>query len=317
MHRILALVLVFVCAASSIAAPASQPTTAKSYTRQENIVYGRSYGAALTFDLFRPTGKANGAAAVFVVSGGWVSAHELLGTPFFDGFLEPLTSRGYTVFAVCHACQPKFQIPEIIDNLNRSVRFIRFHASDYGIDPNRIGITGGSAGGHLSLMQGIAPKMPSGKETDPIDRVSSKVQAVGCFFPPTDFLNYGKPGEDALGRGVLSGFKAPFMFRELDKNTKGFKLITDEERFKEIGRQISPINHVTADDPPTLILHGDADKLVPIQQAEILVAKLKEAGVTADLIVRPGAGHGWKNLIQDLDLFADWFDKHLKKAGKG
>src|SRR3954463_13783123 len=100
--------------------PASQPTSAPAFTRQEDIVYGRSYGAALTFDLFRPTGKPNGAGVVFVISGGWVSSHELLGSPFFRGFIDPLVERGYTIFAVCHACQPKFQIPEIIDNLNRS-----------------------------------------------------------------------------------------------------------------------------------------------------------------------------------------------------
>ena len=101
------------------------------------------------------------------------------------------------------------------------------------------------------------------------------MQAVACFFPPTDFLNYGQPGENAIGRGVLKKFRAPFDFEEFDQETKHFVPITDEARILEIGREISPVTHVTPDDPPTLIIHGDADKLVPIQQAEIIVEKLR------------------------------------------
>jgi acetyl esterase/lipase len=196
--------------------------------------------------------------------------------------------------------------------MNRAVRYIRFHADDYHIDPNRIGIIGGSAGGHLSLMQGTAGDLGKSDAVDPIDRASSRVQAVACFYPPTDFLNYGKPGEIALGRGVLVNFRAPFDFHELDAKTRAFVPITDEARILEIGRQISPIYHVTSDDAPALIIHGDADKLVPIQQAESIVAKLKEAGVPAELVVRPGAGHGWKDQAKDVPLMVDWFDRHLK-----
>ena len=162
-------------------------------------------------------------------------------------------------------------------------------------------------------MQGTAGDAGNPTSKDPVEKESSRVQAVACFFPPTDFLNYGKPGEDALGRGILSGFKAPFDFHEKDEKTNTFERITDESKRREIGRQISPITHVSDDDPPTLIIHGDADKLVPIQQAEIIVAKLKEAGVDAKLVVKPDAGHGWANITEDLTLFADWFDEHLKK----
>src|SRR5262249_61300467 len=123
---------------------------------------------------------------------------------------------------------------------------------------------------------------------------------------PTDFLNYGEPGKEALGRGTLKDFRAPFDFQEFDPKLRAFVLITDEEKRREIGRKISPINHVSSDDPPTLIIHGDADKLVPIQQAEIIIAKLKEVGVPAELVVRKGAGHGWKNIRDDLPVLAGW-----------
>ena len=234
-------------------------------TRTEDVVYGRKSGVALTMDVFTPEKDANGLGVILVVSGGWFSAHEAIYLPF----VEPLVGRGYTVFAVVHGSQPKFTIPEILQDMHRAVRYIRHHAKEYKIDPDRIGIYGGSAGGHLSLMQGTAGDAGNPNAKDPVEQESSRVQAVACFFPPTDFLNYGKPGEDALGRGILSGFKAPFDFHEQDEKTKTFERITDEAKRREIGRQISPITHVSDDDPPTLIIHGDADKLVPIQQAEI------------------------------------------------
>src|SRR5262249_20570919 len=112
---------------------------------------------------------------------------------------------------------PKFTIPEILEDMHRAVRFIRHHAKDYAVDPERLGIFGASAGGHLSLMQGTAGKPAADdkdpKSKDPINRLPSRVQAVACFFPPTDFLNYGEKGREALGRGTLKGFKAPFDFQ--------------------------------------------------------------------------------------------------------
>jgi acetyl esterase/lipase len=280
-----------------------------AYTRQEDVIYGRKHGVALTMDVFTPKKNANGAGIIFCVSGGFLSSHEAINPNFYKEFQD----RGYTVFAVVHGSQPKYTIPEIITDMHRAVRFIRAHAKDYGIDPDRLGITGASAGGHLSCMQGVGGKDGDPKAKDPVERASSKVQAVACFFPPTDFLNYGRPGEEALGAGVLKGFKAPFDFMEFDKGTNAFVLITDKEKRREIGKQISPVYHASKQSAPTLIIHGDADQLVPIQQAEILIAKLKEEGVPAELVVKKGASHGWPGLDKDLKTIADWFDKYLKK----
>jgi acetyl esterase/lipase len=296
-----------------MAAGLAAPEKSAEATRKEDVVYGRKYGTALTFDVFTPREKANGAGIIWVVSGGWFSGHDAISlVP-----ISELLNRGYTIFAVVHGSQPRYTIPEILSDMNRAVRFIRYHAADYHIDPDRIGITGGSAGGHLSLMQGTAGDKGNPAAKDPVDRTSSRVQAVACFFPPTDFLNYGKPGENALGRGILKGFKPPFDFHEQDPNTKVFRPITDEARILEIGRKISPVNHASADDPPTLIIHGDADALVPIQQAELIVDKLKKDGVEAKLVVKKGGGHGWPDLLKDMTIIADWFDQHLggKKSG--
>jgi acetyl esterase/lipase len=293
------------------------PTTGRAadelpFTRKVDVVYGRKFGTALTMDIFTPKKDANGFGLIWVVSGGWFSAHEAINPE--PPLVKPLLDRGYTVFAVVHGSQPKFTIPEVLNDMNRAIRFVRHNAKDYGVDPDRLGIFGGSAGGHLSLMQGTAGDLGNSDSKDPVDRTSSRVQAVACFFPPTDFLNYGKPGENAIGRGTLAGFKAPFDFHELDKTTGRFERITDEAKITKIGEQISPINHVSSDDPPTLILHGDADKLVPIQQAEAIVEKLKKANVEAKLVPKPGAGHGWPDMAKDVTLFADWYDEHLKTS---
>jgi len=283
---------------------------APNYTRQEDVIYARKYGTALTLDVFRPKEHVNGIGIIFVVSGGWFSGHAGDGAV---GRFAHLLDRGFTVFSVVHGSNPKFTIPEVFEDMNRAVRFIRFHAADYGIDPARLGITGASAGGHLSLLQGTAGDLGNPGAKDPIDRVSSRVQAVACFFPPTDFLNYGKPGENALGRGILWNFSGAFDFRELDPDFRKLKPITDEAKILEIGRGISPITHVTPDDPPTLIFHGDKDWLVPLQQSESFVEKMKAAGVEAKLVVKPGADHGWPDMGSDLAAIGDWFDSHLAK----
>jgi dipeptidyl aminopeptidase/acylaminoacyl peptidase len=90
--------------------------------------------------------------------------------------------------------------------------------------------------------------------------------------------------------------------------------VTDEEKLREITKAISPITFVSASSAPCLIIHGDADNLVPIQQSEAFVAKMKAAGAEAELVVKKGAGHGWVTMVLDVNTLADWFDKHLAKG---
>jgi acetyl esterase/lipase len=232
-------------------------------------------------------------------------------------FIRPLTDRGYTVFAVVHGSQPRFTVPEIVQDMNRAVRFIRYHSKDYGIDPARIGVCGASAGGHLSLMLGTAGEDGKPDARDPVDRESSRVQAVACFFPPTDFLNYGATGNKKI-HAIDHGppYRPAFDYRELDPKSRLWVPITDPARLEEIARQVSPIYHVTADDAPTLIIHGDKDPLVPLQQSELIVEKLKQAGVETSLVVKPGAGHGWLTIGNDIPKLIDWFDEQLKTPKK-
>jgi acetyl esterase/lipase len=275
-------------------------TPDRKFTRTEDVIYGRAYGTALTLDIFRPE-NANGLGVVYVMSGGWYSSHDGISARIF----QPILNHGYTVFAVVHGSNPRFHIQEICGQMERSVRFIRHHAKEYGIDPDHIGVSGGSAGGHLSLMLATCggPGQPDAK--DLVDKESSAVQAVGCFFPPTDFLNYGTVGESAVGEGVLKDFRSAFGDVPSEPAAK-----------KQFAESISPIYHVKAGVPPIFIIHGDADKLVPIQQAQIFLNKVKDVGGKGQLDSRAGMQHGWKNWEADSELFAQWFDQNLKPKNK-
>src|SRR5437764_2334412 len=232
MRRFLGPMVLACVAAAALVVPAWGQDAA-AYERKRDVMYGRKFGTALTMDVFTPKAKANGAGVIVVVSGGWKSDVGNIN----PAFAEPFLKRGYTVFAVVHGSQPKFTVPEIVEDMHRAVRFIRHNASRFKINPDRLGIYGASAGGHLSLMMGTTGKVGDPKAADPVDRTSSRVQAVACFFPPTDFLNYGAKGKVALGRGTLEGFKAPFDFLEFDKVTRSFNLILDEGKRREIGKQ--------------------------------------------------------------------------------
>lgn len=278
-------------------------------TREKDIIYGRKYGMALTLDVFRPQ-NPNGYGVIFVVSGGWFSNEKAINPVFFDPYLK----RGYTVFAVLHGSQPRFTVPEIVEDIHRAVRWVRFHAKKYNIDAEKLGITGASAGGHLSLMMAAGGKDGDPKAVDPIDRQSSRVKAAAVFFPPTDLLNYGQPGHEMLARSFQPPFTAAVDFHLYDAKQAIYLPVTDKDKQREIARAISPITYVNEKTAACLLIHGDRDKLVPIQQSEVFVNKVKEVKGIARLVVRPGAEHGWLTILSDIELFADWFDEHL--AGK-
>ena len=292
----------------------AQPLAAQQLpANATEIIYGRKDGLALTMVVLKPTATPNGKAIINVMSGGWFSSYDWLPWAISDS--KPFLDRGYTVFCTMHGSQPRYTIPDAVADLHRAVRFIRYHAGDYKIDGNKIGITGSSAGGHLSLMMGTEDAKGDTASKDPVDHVSGRVQAVACFFPPTDFLNFGAAGGNLLlAKPALakSNFLAPFLFTEWDSVNKYYPIISDTAKQNKIAWQVSPIYQVSPDDAPTFIIHGDADKTVPLQQSRIMIAKLKAAGVPCALQVKAGADHGWDDMNTERKAFADWFDKYLK-----
>lgn len=280
---------------------------------KKEIIYGRKDGMALTMTMVTPKLKSNGRGIIAVLSGNWVSAERMR-----EGFAERAgvyLQSGYTVFGVMVSSQPRYTIPDEIIDLKRAVRFIRYNAKEYGINADKIGVTGSSSGGHLSLMIATADDITDSKSVDPVDKVSGRVQAAAVFYPPTDFINFGRintTGTINQAGLVLTRVAAAFDFKEWNDTTGTYVSITDTKKRLAIAREISPINYVTPDDPPVIIIHGDKDYLVPLQQSESIIAKFKEAKVPNNLIIKEGGSHGWRNREVEEKIFVDWFDKYLK-----
>ncbi|HEY0680000.1 MAG TPA: alpha/beta hydrolase [Chitinophagaceae bacterium] len=285
----------------------------KNSFQQEEFIYGRKDGVALTLVQVKPKVKPIGKAIIFVVSGGWVSGYNGIEV-FTDPVLQYLT-RGYTVFAVVHGSQPRFAIPDAASDIKRAVRYIRYNAAKFGIDPNKIGITGGSAGGHLSLTVATSDDKPNPTAIDPIERVSSRVQAVAVLYPPTDFLNWGGPGMNmANAKAALIERRSwgAVDFKVWNERLRLYEEVSDTAARNRIAKEFSPVYAVSPDDPPVFIIHGDADPTVPLQQSQSIIARLNEAGVPNRLIIKKGGKHNSEQMKPEWLEFVDWFDKYLK-----
>ena len=172
----LALLMLPVLAEASLA-------LAEGNTRIRDVVYGRKFGMALKLDVWKPP-QQNGIGVLFMVSGAFKSDIDMIDSEFFGPALfKPFLDRGHTLFLVCHGAQPKFTVGEIVPDIHRAVRFIRVHAKDHGVDPERLAIMGASSGGFLSLTIGTAGEPGDKAAEDPVERASSRVQAVAMLLP--------------------------------------------------------------------------------------------------------------------------------------
>ena len=250
-------------------------------TRTQDVIYLKSGGAAFTMDVLKPT-KPNKAAVVFMVSGGWVSDHSMIKS-FGADIEKAFADGGFTVFSVVHGAQPRYKVSEIVEQVQTAVRFVHAHAADYGIDTNRVGVTGISSGGHLALM--IAGS------------ADSPVNAVAAIAPPTDLANWGKPGYVLTEEPQMAVF-IPAL---------GFDPREPKSDIEALARKLSPITYVTANYPPTLIVHGDNDKTVPLQQAKDMDQALAKAGVQHKLEIISGGGHDDKTFGPGVMKALQWF----------
>ena len=259
--------------------------SASAQTRTQDVIYMKAGGTAFTLDVIKPA-KPNKAAVVFIVSGGWMSDHGML-TSFMPEIEKGFTDAGFTVFEVVHGAQPRFKVVEIVEQVRTAVRFVHAHAADYAIDTNRVGVSGISSGAHLALMIAGSPDSP--------------VNAVAAIAPPTDLGNWGKPGFILTEDPQLAMFIPALGF-----DPKGPK--SDMEA---LAKGLSPITGVTAKFPPTLIVHGGDDKIVPLQQARSMDEALAKAGVQHKLEVIAGGGHDEKTFGTGVSKAAQWFKDKL------
>jgi acetyl esterase/lipase len=259
-----------------------------------DVVYGHKDGMALTFDVIKPTTAANGAAVVYMVSGGWVSRFsppEALAKRFAN-----LLNKGFTVIPVRHGSSPKYVIPEIVADVRRALRYIRHNAKQWGVDPNRLGVYGGSAGGHLSLMLAAASDAGDPSATEAFMKEGNRVASVVALYPPVDLRQ--------MTRGIPTAPPPP---------TQRFPALNFE---REKAPDYSPLLHVTPDDPPTLLIHGDKDELVNISHSQNMYKALQTAGVKSDFVTMPGAAHGFRGADAEKSdaLMLAWFEATLTKG---
>jgi len=260
-----------------------------------DVVYGHKDGLAMTFDVIKPKANANGAAVIFMVSGGWVSNYnppQQTATRFKD-----LLDKGFTLIAVRHGGSPKYLIPEIVSDVRRAVRFIRHNAKQWGVDPNRLGVFGGSAGGHLALVLGTASDNGDPNAKEDFMKESDRVASVVAYFPPVDLRPLARGLNPQPTGGTLDRFPA-----------LNFE--------KEKAPDYSPIVHVSPDDPPTLLIHGDKDKLVPVNNSKVIHEAFQKNNVKTQLIIIEGAEHGFRG--EDAKragaAMASWFEQTLLKG---
>jgi acetyl esterase/lipase len=281
--------------AASSAGAADQP-----YTQEQNLVYAETDGIGLVMDVFRPTGESNGLGIVDVASGAWHSDRGKIEDHKRAQFYDIFCGRGYTVFAIRPGSRSIFTVKQMVDHLHRGIRYVKAHAADYGIDPDRLAITGASAGAHLSLLVTLAPQPAQPDAANPLQQHSTEFAAAALFFPPTDFLDWGGATGNLqrLGDLLFAG------------GLKG----QSEEEIKQAAEAVSPARlPIPEKTPPFLIIHGDADSMVPLQQSEKMVKALEEAGASVELIVKPGGAHPWPTIHEEVAVMADWLDEHLKQ----
>jgi acetyl esterase/lipase len=268
---------------------------------ESNVVFGTYSGLALLLDVYKPA-SSNGYGIVVIPGSGWhtglaYNANLLKQSKEFSLYIQKLTAAGYTTFVVTHRAAPRFHFPDAVEDVQRAVRYIRQNAARYGINQERIGALGASSGGHLVSMLGTLDGKGNPESDDPVEQQSSKVQCVVALYPVTDPAKVDTP----------SGLQAVTSFM-------GAPPPIDPKRY----RDAAPLTHVTADDPPFLLIHGDGDKTVPYKQSEAMEAALKEAGVTVKLVRVPGGGHGsdFPGNSQKMDwpaISQEWFDRYLKR----
>lgn len=289
------------------------------FDHQEDIVYGYKDGMALVMDIFSPKIETNSAGIILVMSGGLRSSPVWSHSAGNRADVQNLLKAGYVVFATAHSSQPKYTIDESRKDIPRAVKFIRHNAIQFGIDPNRIGIMGYSSGGHVSLITAISPPKSNQKSKDPVEKESSVVQAVVAYYPSSDLLNFGQKNMPILEHFHSVGFNidAAFDFHEWNEESNRFERVEKPETIKEYYKRNSSIHFVSNDDPPILIIHGDEDKLVPIQQSKIIIDKLKEQRVPCKLLIMKGEGHGWGTPIEnEYNEVTQWFSQFLLRSEK-
>ena len=263
---------------------------------ERGIEYANPDNQHLQLNLARPKNATGKLPAVLYIHGGGFRAGSREG---YNSYCLKLAQRGFVAVTVTYRLAPRYQFPVQVYDVKAAVRWLRANAEKYQIDPERIGVTGGSAGGHLAQFLGVTAGVKAFEGDGGNPKESSRVACVVNQYGPSDFTrSYGKSADAAE---VLPLFL-------------GGNLETARQRHI----LASPLNWVTPDAAPTLILHGTEDKLVAYEQSIWLRDRLQTCGVEVELMTFQGAGHGFKGADAEKAEQATFafFDNHLQLKGK-
>ncbi len=286
-------------ASSGTTAPGAQPSSSSGATELKNIEYVPGGGPSRSLDLYLPNSSQPAPLVIFIHGGGWHSGSK-------DKCpAQYLSEHGYVVAGINYRFSQDAPFPAQIEDCRAALKFLRSQAATYRIQPDHVGVWGGSAGGHLASLLGTAAgadfsSMPA-KVAD-IGKVDDSlvVQCVVDNYGPSDFTH-------------LMGTNSP------TKDNSAVKLMgpcTSEDDLMAKARWASPVTYVRSDNPPFLIQHGDADKTVPIAQSQELTEALQKAGVEVTFTVMPGAGHAGAAFFtaENHQAVLAFLDKHLKSG---
>ena len=264
-----------------------------------DLEYANVGGKPLRLDLYLPEKSPGPLPLIVWIHGGAWSAGSKNGTPAL-----PQTARGYAVASIDYRLSQEAIFPAQIHDCKAAIRWLRAHAKEYNINPDRIGVWGSSAGGHLVALLGTSGDVKELEGTEGNLDQSSRAQAVCDWFGPTDFLQMAAHSlpDSKIEHDAANSPESRLVGGALQEN-------------KEKVARANPITYVSKDDPPFLIMHGDKDNLVPHHQSELLRDALKKAGVDVTFKTVEGAGHGFGG-PQVMKMVEEFFDKHLKAPPK-
>jgi acetyl esterase/lipase len=274
------------------------PTPLQTGMEMRDVVYCTTNNIPLKMDIqfpFRDRGPWP--VVIYVHGGGWISGSKL--DHFGDLDVPALREAGYTAIAVSYRLAPQYPFPAMIQDVKCAVRYLRAHAAEYNLDPDRIAVRGASAGGHIAAMLGVTDRSSGWDVGEYLDQ-SSRVQAVIDMFGPTSLTDRSAENLLALAGTSLFGDNS---FSEHDL------------------RLASPLSYVSADDPPMLILHGDSDAVVNLTQSKLFYRALVAAGVPAELVIVQNSGHEFEPVngspispsrAEITQLMIDFLDRYLK-----
>jgi acetyl esterase/lipase len=301
--------LVLLCAGAIAQPAATQDRVARSGDRLVpafpkdtkkllNIAYVTNGHQRQKLDLFVPPGATNPLPLIIWVHGGAWQGGSKENPPALR-FLQ----RGYAVASLNYRLSQHAIFPAQIEDCKAAVRWLRAHAGENNLDPQRFAVWGASAGGHLAALLGTAGDVKALDVGENLE-FSSRVQAVVDFFGPTDLTQMSKyaPTNSPIDHDATNAPEALLVGGAVQEN-------------KDKCAKANPVTYVTADDPPFLIMHGDKDNLVPYQQSELLRDALQKAGVPVTFKLVEGAGHGFGGGEIDRQV-TEFFDAQLKPGAK-